>query len=159
MTGVYKAQCAGDSRQVHLHGNKETGVSSDPPEINGTPLIYFLDSAGGGVQRLIILCKERRSQGFLKDLGASPTEYLRSLFICCCLTFLSSYCFYCCKSFLPDVSANYVLIGVFPSLYCYFWGCYDILYILLGHMNMNSGHCCKKLNDQSLLYSCLNMYT
>lgn len=25
MTGVYKAQCAGDRRQVHLHGNKETG--------------------------------------------------------------------------------------------------------------------------------------
>lgn len=25
MTGVYKAQCAGDSRQVHLHGNKESG--------------------------------------------------------------------------------------------------------------------------------------
>lgn len=25
MTGVYKAQCAGDRRQVHLHGNKEAG--------------------------------------------------------------------------------------------------------------------------------------
>lgn len=25
LTGVYKAQCAGDRGQVHLHGNKETG--------------------------------------------------------------------------------------------------------------------------------------
>lgn len=30
MTGVYKAQCAGDRRQVHLHGNKETGEIFDP---------------------------------------------------------------------------------------------------------------------------------
>lgn len=25
MTGVYKAQSAGDRKQVHLHGNKEAG--------------------------------------------------------------------------------------------------------------------------------------
>ncbi len=30
MTGVYKVQCAGDGRQVHLHGNMKTGASSDP---------------------------------------------------------------------------------------------------------------------------------
>lgn len=30
MTGVYKAQCAGDRKQVHLHGNKESGERFDP---------------------------------------------------------------------------------------------------------------------------------
>lgn len=43
------------------------------PEINGLLLIYFLDSAGGSVHRLIILCKERWNQGLLKDLEASLT--------------------------------------------------------------------------------------
>lgn len=68
MTGVYKAQCAGDRRQVHLHGNEETGerVLIHTNKWDAFD-IFCLNSAGGGVHCLIILCKEKWNQGFPKD--------------------------------------------------------------------------------------------
>lgn len=57
MTGVYKVRCAGDRRRTHLHGNKETRERGLIPRKKkyGTPLICFLDSAGGCVDCIIIL--------------------------------------------------------------------------------------------------------
>lgn len=79
MTGVYKAQCAGDRRQVHLHGNKETGEREFwSPKINAMPLIYFLDSAGGSVHCLIILCKRKMEsrvpQGLMRITDNAQTN-------------------------------------------------------------------------------------
>lgn len=48
MTGVYAAPCAGDIRQVHLHGNKKREENSfDLSKKNRMLLIPFLDSVWG----------------------------------------------------------------------------------------------------------------
>lgn len=57
MTGVYKAQCAGDRRQCHLHGNKETEERVLMPAINNNKKLgcfNFLQSAGVSVRCLMI---------------------------------------------------------------------------------------------------------
>lgn len=75
---VYKAQCAGEGRQVHLHGNEETGERI-LRSTERAGWLYILESAGGRVYCLNNLSQESRSMNcFLRGLTFTQTPTMHT---------------------------------------------------------------------------------